>query len=95
MDDDDSKYPADFENLGEESDVDENDEVEQGEADLSCEQDAEGKSYDKEDSSHTEIEFYLGRNKQTKWTKKPSSNKRRSSSQNIIVRLYQRQCAQR
>ncbi|XP_045482051.1 uncharacterized protein LOC123686113 [Harmonia axyridis] len=79
---DDSNDPADHEDLGEESEVEE---VDQHEDDQSSEQDGESQSSDEDALPLTEIGFYMGRDNETKWNKKPPSEKRHTPSQNKMV----------
>jgi AAA ATPase containing von Willebrand factor type A (vWA) domain len=81
---DESEDPTENEDLGEESDIDE---VEQNIDSSSTEQDDDDLSSDEEDSSAAGMEFYLGRDKETKWNKKPQSKKRCTQSYNINTHL--------
>ena len=84
---DESEDPTENEDLGEESDIDEVDEIEQNIGSSSTEHDGDDLSSDEEGLSATGMEFYLGRDKETKWNKKPQSKKCRTQSYNIITQL--------
>lgn len=84
LDDDASEDPALVEDLGHESDIASEDEVEEREEDSETEQEDEGES--EEDNEGIE-EFFLGKDKTTKWAQKPPSAFRRARSHNIIMHL--------
>lgn len=85
-DDDD---PAQTEDLGEESDVASEDGIEENEGDTVTEQECSDKSEDEEDYDTEEegAPFVLGKDKTTKWTRKPPNIVKRRGPENIITRL--------
>lgn len=83
---DDNEDPSLVEDVGEESDIDSQDEVELREEGSETEQ--EGETTEEEDEDLVGNNFFIGRDKQTKWTNKPSqAAKRRTQSHNIITHL--------
>ncbi|XP_039298418.1 uncharacterized protein LOC120354781 [Nilaparvata lugens] len=89
LEDDDDEDPAANEDLGEESDIDSQDEVEEQQGDSDTEQDCDKFSDDEDTTSEeTDETFFLGKDKKTKWLKKsPGSTFRRVQSQNIVTHL--------
>ncbi|XP_069596256.1 piggyBac transposable element-derived protein 4-like [Ranitomeya imitator] len=79
---DDEGDPALTEDLGEESDIESQDEVEECQGDSGTEQDGEETDEDEQD---TDNPYYLGKDKKTKWSKKPPKKIRESD--NILTRL--------
>lgn len=83
MDEDDAD-PAVTEDLREESDISSDDEVEVRETDSETEQEANVSSSEDEDESTGE--YFMGRDKSTKWYQEPPRKKRRANH-NIITHL--------
>lgn len=81
---DDCEDPIENEDLGEESDIASDDEIEEREGGSETEQEGVEASTD-EDEPDAHTPFYLARDKITKWNKKPPSKKRRVSSINILT----------
>ncbi|XP_024083616.1 uncharacterized protein LOC112127235 [Cimex lectularius] len=82
LEDDASDDPALVEDFGKESDIDSLDEVEQ------CDEDSETEPEDEGTSEKVEDDFFLGKDKQTKWTKKASpASFRQVQGHNIITHL--------
>ncbi|XP_046405017.1 piggyBac transposable element-derived protein 4-like [Ischnura elegans] len=87
LDDDANEDPALVEDLGEESDLDSQDEVVQREDDSATEQE-EGATEDEEEEDDIRTGYFIGRDKHTKWTRKPSpAAARRIQCHNIITHL--------
>ncbi|XP_039291956.1 piggyBac transposable element-derived protein 4-like [Nilaparvata lugens] len=89
LEDDDDEDPAANEDLGEESDIDSQDEVEEQQGDSDTEQDCDKFSDDEDTTSEkTDETFFLGKDKKTNWLKKsPGSTFCRVQSQNIVTHL--------
>ena len=64
--------PAEVEDLGEESDIASEDEVAERDGDSETEQDCDSDT-DDEDDQPTDNSFFNGKDKKTKWLKKPPS----------------------
>ncbi|XP_069618531.1 piggyBac transposable element-derived protein 4-like [Ranitomeya imitator] len=81
---DDEEEPAVTEDLEESSDISSEDEVAECNTDSGTEQD--GDDTDTEETD-TDLAYYLGKDKNTKWNKKAPKNKQRRESHNIITHL--------
>ncbi|XP_073507254.1 uncharacterized protein [Phyllobates terribilis] len=80
--DDDETDPLQLEDLGEESDIDSEDDVEECPDESDADQDGESE----EDAQDIET-YYLGKDKTTKWIKKPPPKRSRTRSHNILSHL--------
>ncbi|XP_069620565.1 piggyBac transposable element-derived protein 4-like [Ranitomeya imitator] len=81
---DDEEEPAVTEDLEESSDISSEDEVAECNTDSGTEQD--GDDTDTEETD-TDLAYYLGKDKNTKWNKKAPKNRQRRESHNIITHL--------
>ena len=86
-DDDDEYDPVTTEDLGEESDVALEDEIEERLDDTATEQEDSDRNEEDNDTEEEGTPFVLVKDKQTKWTRKPPSNRRRMGAENIVTRL--------
>lgn len=80
----DNEDPAFTENLGEESDISSEDEIEEQELGTESEQEADEPPSEEEDEDMSD--FFMGRDQSTKWYKDPPLRRRRSSH-NVITHL--------
>ncbi|XP_049790133.1 piggyBac transposable element-derived protein 4-like [Schistocerca nitens] len=83
----DEEDPMLTENLGDESDIDSQDEVEEREDDSATEQDDDNTDEDEEGKHKNTRNVYVGRDNTTMWNKKPPKKRRRLAPHNIVTRL--------